>query len=35
MKTELKDGLALLKKIKFSKDYEKFKFLDNNRITNP
>ena len=27
MKTELKDGLALLKKIKFSKDYEKFKEL--------
>jgi len=35
MKTELKDSLELLKKIKFSKDYEKFKFLDNNRITNP
>ena len=35
MKTELTDALALLRKIKFSKDYEKFKFLDNNRILNP
>jgi disulfide oxidoreductase YuzD len=35
MKTELKDALALLRKIKFSKDYEKFKFLDNNRILTP
>ncbi len=35
MKTELKDSLVLLKKIKFSNDYEKFKFLDNNRILNP
>ena len=34
MKNDLKDALALLKKIKFSKDYNKFYFLENiNRIT--
>jgi hypothetical protein len=33
MKTELKDALALLRKIKFSKDYKKFAFLEINRIT--
>jgi hypothetical protein len=33
MKTELKDALALLKKIKFSKDYKKFAFLEINRLT--
>ena len=36
MKTELKDALALLRKIKFSKDYKKFGFLDSiNRIPDP
>jgi hypothetical protein len=36
MKTELKDALALLKKMKFSKDYKKFGFLDSiNRIPDP
>jgi hypothetical protein len=34
MKTDLKDALALLKKMKFTKDYNKFYFLENiNRIT--
>ena len=33
MKNELKDALALLRKIKFSKDYKKFEFLDINRLT--
>jgi disulfide oxidoreductase YuzD len=33
MKNELKDALALLRKIKFSKDYRKFAFLEINRIT--
>ena len=33
MKTELKDALELLRKIKFSKDYKKFEFLDINRLT--
>jgi hypothetical protein len=36
MKDDLKDALALLKKIKFSKDYKKFLFLDNiNRTVDP
>ena len=36
MKTDLKDALALLKKMKFSSDYKKFFFLENiNRITDP
>jgi hypothetical protein len=36
MKKELTDALGLLKKIKFSKDYNKFYFLDNiNRMTDP
>lgn len=36
MKDDLKDALALLKKIKFSKDYKKFLFLDNiNRMVDP
>lgn len=36
MKTELKDALALLRKIKFSRDYKKFGFLDSiNRIPDP
>jgi hypothetical protein len=36
MKNELKDALALLKKIKFSKDYNKFHMLDSiNRIPDP
>lgn len=33
MNTDLKDALALLRKIKFSKDYKKFAFLEINRIT--
>jgi hypothetical protein len=36
MKNDLKDALALLKKIKFSKDYNKFLLLDGiNRIPDP
>jgi len=36
MKDDLKDALALLKKIKFSKDYKKFLFLDSiNRVVDP
>ena len=36
MKNDLKDALALLKKMKFSSDYNKFFFLENiNRITDP
>jgi len=36
MKDNLKDALALLKKMKFSKDYRKFLFLENiNRIVDP
>jgi hypothetical protein len=36
MKTELKDAVALLKKMKFSKDYNKFFLLDGiNRIPDP
>jgi hypothetical protein len=36
MKTELKDAVSLLKKIKFTKDYKKFYFLDSiNRIPDP